>query len=220
VSGFPALAKKDHKIKHFQMLNPKHITGRSVQRRWAGGLAMVVVSVFALDASGKHEYGYLPAVGPVPLRFVEVNTNFYVFDPELFALKVKTGETNSSLASTVPTNAAPPMPTPRPMAPTLIEAVSTPNQQVMPSLITVGGPIYPGQNFNSDFSPAPASDLLPVTSSMITDYLKSDRNQTEHGDHTNNLDQPGAVVFVPAQIQFTPPTPTGGGESKAIYRSQ
>jgi hypothetical protein len=203
------------------MLNPKHITGRSAHRRLAGVLTMaVVVSVFALDASGKREHGYLPTVGPVALRFVEATTNFYVFDPELFAPKAKPAETNSSLASAAPTNAAVVMPTPRPAAPTVIEAVSTPNQQVMSPLIVGGGPIYPGQNFNSDFSPAPASDLLPVTSSMITDYLKSERNQTEHGDHTNNLDQPGAVVFVPAQIQFTPPTPDGGGESKAIYRSQ
>ncbi len=203
------------------MLNPRHITGRSAHRRLAGGLAMaVVVSVFALDASGKHENGYLPVVGPVALRFVEVTTNFYVYDPELFAPKAKGGETNSSLAATVPTNATPEMPTPHPTPPTVIEAVSTPNQQVMQSSITLGSPTYPGQNFNSDFSPAPASDLLPVTSTMITDYLRSERNQTEHGDHTNNLDQPGAVVFVPAQIQFTPPTPNGGGESKAIYRSQ
>jgi hypothetical protein len=203
------------------MFNPKHLTGGTAHRRLAGALAMAaVVSVFALDASGKHEQGYLPKVGPVPLRFVEVTTNFYVFDPELFAPKVKPGETNSSLASAAPTNAAPAMPAPRPAMATVIEAVSTPNQQVMQSPMVGGGPIYPGQNFNSDFSPAPASDLLPVTSSMLTDYLKSERKQMENGDHTNNLDQPGAVVFVPAQIQFTPPTPSGGGESKAIYRSQ
>jgi hypothetical protein len=58
-----------------------------------------------------------------------------------------------------------------------------------------------------------ASDLLTVTPQMIAQYLKPDLNAT------NSLDRPGAVVFIPADVPFTPPTPKGTPDSQAKYHS-
>jgi hypothetical protein len=70
----------------------------------------------------------------------------------------------------------------------------------------------PPYNFTNPSSSA--SDLLTVTPQMITEYLKP--VQTE----TNRTDQPGAVIFVPAEMQFMPPTPSAATESHAIYKTR
>jgi hypothetical protein len=72
--------------------------------------------------------------------------------------------------------------------------------------------------FNFSFAQAAASDLLAVTPQMISEYLKPDRNET------NQLDAPGVVVFVPAQMQFAPTSTkttatSHAGESRATYNS-
>lgn len=56
--------------------------------------------------------------------------------------------------------------------------------------------------------PHPASDLLTVTPQMFIEYLKpvSETNQTE--------------IVVPADVQFTPPTPDVPAGSRAIYKTQ
>ena len=146
---------------------------------------------------------------------MEETTNYFVFDGKL-PVPAKAAETNSSTADlaakpkateTNNVEVAKQISTPTvPMqnAPTTTAAVSSGNNP-------------PSQYYNSDFSSPAASDLLTVTPQMINEYLKPDRNRSGNGA---NFDQPGAVVFVPAGIQFTPPVPKASGESRATYHSQ
>ncbi len=56
--------------------------------------------------------------------------------------------------------------------------------------------------------------MLTVTPQMITEYLKPGQNQTQQ---TN---QNGGVLFVPAEMQLAPASPGVSGASQATYKSQ
>lgn len=98
---------------------------------------------------------------------------------------------------------------PTPPAPE-IDAVT--NQAVGQEVGPGGGE---GVNNISGNGPSSAGDLLPVAASMITEYLKPSQSQTA----TNRADRPGATVFVPLQMGFTPPVQSVP-ESRAVYKSQ
>jgi len=213
-------------LKLIHNLKPNDMTGWHGCRRLMGAICTLIgVGLFAQEVSAKTEHGYLPAVGPAPLRYQMVTTNLYVFDPEFFAPKIKPAGTNSAgtatLAAEAATNDTPPMPVPHPTPPVVLQAVSTPVQPVTTAPSAGYDPNNPLGNFNPNFPSPSASVMLPVSSQMITDYLKPEPNGKYNGNtSTNSFDQPGATVFVPAQLQFTPPTPSVGGASSATYRSQ
>jgi hypothetical protein len=157
---------------------------------------------------------YLPIVGPPPLRFELFTTN--IFNYSQFKL---------DLANRSPIKPAPQASTNSPS--TVSQAITSPPTPLAntPTVASAAGPSgnseenvaggenrpTPRENFN--FPSSTASDLLTVTPQMIAQYLKPDRTAT------NALDRPGAVVFVPADLPFTPPTPKGNSESQANYHS-
>jgi hypothetical protein len=154
---------------------------------------------------------YLPIVGPPPLRFELVTTN--IFNYSLFKLDLA----NRSLikpapqASTNnPSTVSHAMTSPPPPA-TSVASTTGPSGNSEENIAGGENRSTPRENFN--FPPSTASDLLTVTPQMIAQYLKPDPTAT------NALDRPGAVVFVPADLPFTPPTPKGNSESQANYHS-
>ena len=170
---------------------------------------------FAPEAQG--ERAYLPAVGPPPLYFMAATTNYFVFDPKALVLAAKSKNTNSSVASpaTIPaTNATNTIEASSPAPATATDAQRS-AAMAIPSMVDENK--NPAQRYNSDFSSPAASDLLTVTPQMINEYLKPGRSRSGSG---NQFDQPGVVVFVPAEMQFQPPAPKTGTESRATYRSQ
>ena len=186
-----------------------------------GVSAICAISLlFALRAFGAH--AYLSVVGPPPLRVSVATTNLYVFDPSVFAPKIKLSETNSeapAIAAAASTNTANVAQAPAPV-PVVIASPPFPNPSPVIVQPMVVGQKNPPQNFNFGYPTPSASDLLPVPPQMITDYLKPDRADRNGTGNTNSLDQPGAVVLLPAELQFTPPAPQNAPESRAVYRSQ
>jgi hypothetical protein len=160
---------------------------------------------------------YLPTVGAPPLRFQAVTTNYFVFDPKLFlpSTNLLATASNTVIQAASPTNTvATAMPAAVPEQSVTLTASSRPaepdySQNYIPN---------PFRRYNFNFAAASASDMLAVTPQMITPYLQPAPNAT------NALDHPGAVVFVPAEMQFTPPSTTISaenhpGESRATYSS-
>jgi len=181
-----------------------------------GAMGAIMAGLFfAHEAQG--ERAYLPTVGSPPLRFVAEATNYFVYDPKSMVLAAKPKDTNSTVTS--------PMTSPMANATNGVESSSQnpmaatdaqrPSTMVSSMLNENKGS---SQRYNSDFSPGAASDLLTVTPQMINEYLKPGRYKPGNG--TNQFDQPGAVVFVPAEMQFRPPAPKNSTESQATYRSQ
>jgi hypothetical protein len=173
---------------------------------------MAVAGLFLLCACGA-KCAYLPTVGVPALRYQARSTNYFVFNPKLFTPAVVALETNSSrtvLAASSATNTtnvvASSAPVPAPVVNT--------NPTAAPVQSDAGTKNIPPPYFNSVFSGPAASDLLPVTSQMITDYLRPEKTETNH------LDQPGVIVFVPAGMQFTPPEPKSTTGNRAAYHSQ
>jgi hypothetical protein len=170
----------------------------------------IAISLFAVPET-RGERAYLPAVGSPPLRFQAITTNHFVFNLESFAQPPKPAEISNTMAQAV----APPVNTTNLVEnPNSIPVFSQTNQaSVKPETVadTKNNSVPP---FNFANSSSSASDLLTVTPQMISEYLKP--AQTE----ANRADQPGTVVFVPAEMQFTPPTPNASAESRAIYKVQ
>jgi hypothetical protein len=186
------------------------MSGIFKSRKFIGVIGAIITGFFTvLEANG--ERAYLPIVGSPPLRFQAITTNHLVFNLESFAQPQKPAETSNAVTQIV---------APVANATNLVEssspasALSETNQAAAkPETVadTKNSSVPP---FNFASSPSSASDLLTVTPQMITEYLKP--AQTE----TNRADQPGAVVFVPAEMQFTPPAPNASAESRAIYKVQ
>ena len=176
-------------------------------------IAVAIVVGFLAVHEARGERAYLPAVGAPPLRFQAVITNHFAFNLESIAPPPKTTAISNSnaVAQTV---------APAANATNLVEnsspvpVFSETNQvPARPEIVTdtKNNSVTP---FNFANPSSAASDLLTVTPQMITEYLKPAENDT------NRAAQPGAVVFVPAELQFNPPAPNGSAESRAIYKVQ
>jgi hypothetical protein len=176
-------------------------------------------AALCVAAPAKSINAYLPIVGVPPLRFWVVTTN--EFNYSRFEAELAKVISKSPLASQTDTNA-------------MIGAMAGTNDVTLlalspaPMAQTTGNQTFSrlgsqqsgsgmekesGQRESFAFPGTTASDLLTVTPQMIAQYLKPDPNAT------NSLDRPGAVVFIPADMPFTPPTPKGTPDSQAKYHS-
>jgi hypothetical protein len=195
------------------------MNGLPIYRQLTGVICLMLVEFFCVHALAASR-AYLPTVGVPPLHFQVMTTNDFVFDPKLFPPQPKPSETVSNAVNTLAasTNSSNSI------------AVSQPDA----SSLTNVNPVLAGAEtatderkdavprFKFDFSSAAASDLLTVTPQMMMQYLKPDSTET------NQLDRPGAVVFVPAEMQFAPPNTKitaesrgiMGNESRATYQTQ
>jgi hypothetical protein len=191
-------------------------TLKSIGWRWA---MRATALALCLTASAKSINAYLPIVGVPPLRFWVVTTNefnYSRFEAELAKVTSKPPlasqtDTNAMIGAMAGTNDVTLLAqSPAPMAQTMgNQAFSRlDSQQSVPEMEK-----DPGQKESFAFPGTTASDLLTVTPQMIAQYLKPDPNAT------NSLDRPGAVVFIPADMPFTPPIPKGTPESQAKYHS-
>lgn len=190
------------------------------------GAICAVIVLFSFAHPAQATYAYLPIVGAPALRIEVVSTNsfnYLAFSRVLSALEAKTAEAVSNAANLATAAAANTNNANKSGAissTTAAAAIPTPssfmvNNQVPIHLEAVsGGGNNSQQPYNFAFPPSTASDLLTVTPQMITQYLKPDANET------NQLDRPGVVVFVPADMPFTPPTQKAAPESRAIYQSR
>jgi hypothetical protein len=157
---------------------------------------------------------YLPIVGPPPLRFELFTTNIFSYSQFKLDLANRSPMKPAPQASTnSPSTASHAITSPPPPAAGAATVASAAVAAGNSEENVAGGEnrLTPRENFN--FPPSTASDLLTVTPQMIAQYLKPDPIGT------NALDRPGAVVFVPADLPFTPPTPKGNSESQANYHS-
>jgi hypothetical protein len=186
------------------------MSGIFKSRKFTGVIGAILAGFFAAhEANG--ERAYLPVVGSPPLRFQAITTNHLVFNLESFAQPPK-----KAAVSNVTTQIIAPVENTTNLVensspiPVYLETNRVPAKPE--SVADTRNNSVPPYNFAN--SSSAASDLLTVTPQMITEYLKP--AQTE----TNRTDQPGAVVFVPAELQFTPPTPNASAESRAIYKTQ
>jgi hypothetical protein len=173
-------------------------------------------AALCLTASAKSINAYLPIVGVPPLRFWVVTTNefnYSRFEAELAKVASKPPlasqtDTKAMIGAMAGTNDVPLLAqSPAPMMGN--QTFSRPGSQQSGS----GMEKESGQRESFAFPGTTASDLLTVTPQMIAQYLKPDPNAT------NSLDRPGAVVFIPADMPFTPPTPKGTPDSQAKYHS-
>jgi hypothetical protein len=184
--------------------------------RWAMRAAAVAL---CLAAPAKSINAYLPIVGPPPLSFWVVTTNefnYSRFEAELAKVISKPplasqADTNVMVGAMGGTNDVTLLAqSPAPVAQTMRnQTFSHLDDQQSGS----GMEKESGQKESFAFPETTASDLLTVTPQMIAQYLKPDPNAT------NSLDRPGAVVFIPADVPFTPPAPKGTPDSQAKYHS-
>jgi hypothetical protein len=209
-------ARKKSRYSH---LNQAGMNGLPMYRQLTGMICLMLAEFFCVHAQAASR-AYLPATGVPPLRFQIVTSNYFVFDPKLFPPQPKPSEIDSNAVNTLAASTNP----------THSTAISQPvaSSPANAGPLLVGAETSPDErkdavsHFKFDFSSAAASDLLTVTPQMITQYLKPDSAET------NRLDRPGAVVFVPAEMQFTPPNTkitaescgTMGNESRATYQTQ
>ncbi len=177
-------------------------------RRFVGVTGAVAGGLLAIHPA-RGARAYLPVVGPPSLRLQVITKNHLVFNLESFREPPKAAETNTVAHTVAPAAVATNIiaaPNPIP----IVAANTNQANQVPAKPETVAdaknNPVPP---FNFPNPSAAASDLLTVTPQMITEYLKPAQNAA---------DQPGTVVFVPVEMQFTPPTPKTSGESQAIYK--
>ena len=185
---------------------------------WIGAIGAAAAS-FCLIAPATTRVAYLPIVGVPPMRFGDVYTNDFNYSK--FKLEYDAEKTRTTPA--VVTNAVATEAATTPAKDETLLAKSPPPLSQTPG----NGELLPESSRQNDsetekeaaergnfaFPTTTASDLLTVTPQMIAQYLKPDSNAT------NALDRPGAVVFVPADMSFTPPTPKASPSSQANYHS-
>ena len=143
--------------------------------------------------------GYLPLVGPPPLRFEKAANSARIFSwtPPVLAPATSTpppvtAETNSQyVTSTMSANNVI-------SSPAAIEPASVPPKSP---------PEY--SSTNSIVPTRPANDLLVVTPEMLVDYFKPNRDAAN-----------AANVHVLAPVNFTPPASVSIPFSQASYISQ
>lgn len=181
-------------------------------RKFIGVIGAIIANIFAIhEARGVNALNaYLPIVGPPPLRFQAVITNHFVFNLASFEAtedSVEASNTTAQLAAPA-TNAA------------SIKAVSAPI--FVSSAKTNQVSAAPDEKNNSEtpvispISPSSASDLLTATPEMITDYFQPAQKA---GGWVNRRNQSDNSVFVPLEMQFTPPMPNASVKSEAIYNN-
>ncbi|HXA45333.1 MAG TPA: hypothetical protein VNZ25_07505 [Candidatus Angelobacter sp.] len=184
------------------------------QNRKPGRLKDAICAIAALflgTVSASAIAAYLPIVGPPPLRIELFTTNIFNYSQFKLDLANRHPIKPAPQASTNnPSTASQAITSPPPPATTAASASGTSGNS---EENMAGGENRPTPRENFNFPSSTASDLLTVTPQMIAQYLKPDPTAT------NSLDRPGAVVFVPADLPFTPPTPKGNSESQANYHS-
>jgi hypothetical protein len=176
---------------------------------------LVVTTAIAITHAFGGAIAYLPSIGPAPMRFEPVA------DPDAaFAWKLlrPLQPTTGSSAVTVPvaetvtntTNGLVFMASPLPSTNDAIAAASTPAAD-------------PGTSKNLETFPGSTALLAssdgsssPVTAQILAGFFKP----TAGAKNLGGTNLTGAVVFMPADIGFTPPSPGPVPESKAIYKSQ
>ena len=162
--------------------------------------------------------GYLKIVGPPPLRFESPETNtLLALKAVMLKPKPSVMENTNSMATNMMAQATNAVVIAVTATNPVAEVIAITNQAAS-SVVANAGDVNGVNNISGD-SPSSARDLLPVTAQMITEYLKPTKGQNA----TNPADQPGATVFVPNQMGFTPPVmqiPPSVPESRAVYKSQ
>lgn len=181
--------------------------GTRTSTRWIlVGIALIASSRIA-GSSGANGDGYLPRVGPTPLRYYIVRAS------EPLALPPMASEDG------VPGDVPAPLSTGGDFTPFRRSAfVGSPNDSSWPSPLWLSR--FAGWNgldspppfgaavvTNATFVPFPASDLLAMTPDMLADYFKPVQFPT----NTANV-----MILVP--VGFTPATPAASG-STATYKS-
>lgn len=209
------LKRRPRKKLSGQNLNQAGMNGLIKYRHSTGVICLIVAGLFFVREVSAAR-AYLRVVGPPPLRFQAMTTNDFVYDPKLFSLEPKLAETVSNAVNQIAATA-----TNADNSVAISPSVTNVNPVAVSPEIAADEGKNSAPHFNFNFATASASDLLTVTPQMITQYLKPEANAT------NSLDRPGAVVFVPAEMQFSPPTKITavsrgieGNESRATYQSQ
>ena len=178
----------------------KHILKK---RLWIGGFGALVVLAFLLtDASviARTFVGYLPVVGPPPLRLWLVTTNVFSYSRfnRIWSRRPKpwppqTWSNQTSQITSEGTNYQPSAMVPES---SFSQDKGTSDKA---DLSSGGNQNITGQEneavpqANITIPRSSVSDLLTVTPQMIAQYLKPLKNGT------NSMDRPGAVVFIPAE---------------------
>ena len=176
------------------------------------GVVCAVVAAFSFAREAPAKFAYLPVVGVPPLRIEVVTTN--EFNYLAFNEAFSAARTNLATAPAINTDNS------SATSPSIPKTIANNNPAAANVLITTSsetgddGEKDGRQPVNFAFPSSTASDLLTVTPQMITQYLKPE------GNETNQLDRPGVVVFVPADMPFMPPTQKTVPESRAIYQSR
>jgi hypothetical protein len=175
-------------------------------------LAAVIFAVFVgmmATQPARGENAYLRVVGAPPVRFQAMTTNnsWLAFKSSATVTKLAansnvkkpTGTTSANITNSVVVFHS-------------TASLATNQTSVLPETVTdeKNSPETPVFSPNSSSS---ASDLLTVTPQMITEYLKPAAREAAPGAETNQ-----SMVFVPAEMQFTPPAPKASGESQATYK--
>jgi hypothetical protein len=174
------------------------------------GVVCAVVAAFSFAREAPAKFAYLPVVGVPPLRIEVVTTN--EFNYLAFNEAFSATRTNPATAPNTDNSSA--------TSPSIPRTTANNNPAAANVLISTSpetgddGEKDGRQPVNFAFPSSTASDLLTVTPQMITQYLKPEANGT------NQLDRPGVVVFVPADMPFMPPTQKTVPESRAIYQSR
>jgi hypothetical protein len=180
------------------------------------GVVCAVVAAFSFAHEAAARFAYLPLVGVPPMRIEVVTTNefnYLAFSEALSAASTNlttapiiTTDNSSATSPSIPKTIANNNPADNPAAANVLISTSSETGD--------DGEKDGRQPVNFAFPSSTASDLLTVTPQMITQYLKPEANET------NQLDRPGVVVFVPADMPFMPPTQKTVPESRAIYQSR
>lgn len=204
-------------------------TGLNPPRASVLGALCVGVAWGCLAPSARALEGYLPMVGPPPLRFFLSCSDEFHFVAFETSQQAKALELAATASATAPPDkpagksagkpADPTSPAAQPSPPAITESA----QPVLPVLPVIpmgpdvndeaisGGAMPPPASGNFSFPSQTASDLLPVSPQMIAQYFRPDPNGT------NNLNAPGGVLVAPGAMPFVPPPLVPVPESRASY---
>lgn len=168
-------------------------------------ILLTVVTGLAVVRPLPAAVAYLPCIGPAPLRFELATAPGLAWAWKQLRVADKTGAAGHS--------APPPAAATNDVATPTLAAVGTNTV-----LGATGAKVTLLDKNNAEPPPAaevtPESDddvTVPVTPQMLSGFFKPDAAGKTPG---------GSAGGKPGQIGFTPPTPKGGTESRAVYRVQ
>ena len=181
---------------------------------------MLSALAFLLTPKSGATMPYLAVVGPPPLRIWQDSR--YIFEYTKFEADLAAramlatnqvsngGGTNSNPSSVKPHQ------TLDDSTPIIVRPPPPPVPISTGDLHLSASSEIPSAPTKFDMPDTSASDLLTVTPQMIAQYLRPGPSGT------NSVGQPGAVVFVPAGMPYTPTPPpvNSGPQSRANYRVQ